>query len=123
MSAKPVAWLGTFHDEEDGDICDVAFAATRGAARVRLAWELDADGFADSRLTVRRAPAFDPYAEQGHVPPKAFWASGFSIECDGCGAYMAQDDGVPVFAGNRVYHAACAPGVGERQQTNEEVHR
>jgi hypothetical protein len=83
---KPRAYV--IHDGDEG--WSIQFATSNVAARRRGAAELDAD-FAE--VTCHRQPAFDAYAEDGHVPTAVQIEAGWWFECHGCGRRLERDMG------------------------------
>lgn len=115
-----LAWVGT----ADGEWTMVAFAETRGKARMWLAREYDVEDPFRAGFVVRRAPTMDPYLDHWRqhrdVPPEAWWKAGYRTCCYGCGEGVAQDGscGDPeceeahapaVVANGHPYHDTCAP--------------
>lgn len=75
-------------DSNEGFGC-IVFHNHGMAARRIGANELDAEF---ESTTVRRAPEFDMYHEQGYVPQKALFEHGWWGECHNCGIRIGNDE-------------------------------
>lgn len=80
----PLAWLVYPLDEPVEDQrTAIVFEAARASARSKGAQEL---GVEVDDVDAERAPAFDTFYSQKHIPVKALLREGWRVDCVGCGS-------------------------------------